>query len=88
LFFFWFQHKHFGRHIVGRFVCVRVSVANFHLRQLIRIDETNTFQLKYIPSTKVVGATGLGGWWPLEWTRCWNQLALRKKLRNLHAKSQ
>jgi len=61
---------------------------------------------------KIVGATGLGGFWALEWAwrtflglidrywwgrfvgvrvglaPCWTKLALRKKLRNLHAKSQ
>jgi len=43
-------------------------VANFFLDQSIGIDETNTFQIKFGSSMKIVGATGLGGlWaWPME----------------------
>jgi len=37
------------------------------LGQSIGIDETNTFQLKFISSMKIVGATGLGDLWSLEW---------------------
>jgi len=43
----------------GRFV----GVANLFLGQSIGIDETNTFQLKYCSSLKIVGATRLGGLW-------------------------
>jgi len=42
---------------------VRVGVANFFLDQSIGIDETNTFQIKFCSSMKIVGATGLGGLW-------------------------
>jgi len=31
------------------------------------IDETNTFQLKFLPSMEIEGATGLGGLWAFEW---------------------
>jgi len=44
-------------------MAVRVGVPNFFLGQSIGIDETNTFQLKYFSSMKIVGATGLGGLW-------------------------
>jgi len=39
---------------------------------------------------KIVGASGFGGLCALELVRHirWNKLALRKKLRNLHAKPQ
>jgi len=37
------------------------------LGQSIGIDETNTFQLTLFSSTKIVGATGLGSLWALEW---------------------
>jgi len=33
----------------------------------IGIDKTNTLQLKFVSSMKIVGATGLGGLWALEW---------------------
>jgi len=47
---------------------VRVGVANFFLYQSIGIDETNTFQLKFVSSMEVVGATGgFGGLWALGW---------------------
>jgi len=42
---------------------VRVGVANLFLDQSIGIDETNTF----LSSIQIVGATGLGGLWALEW---------------------
>jgi len=42
-------------------------VANFLLGQSIGIDETNTFQLEIFFSTKIVGASGLGGFWALKW---------------------
>jgi len=42
---------------------VRVGVVNFFLSQSIGIDETNTFQLKFFFSMKIVRATGLGGLW-------------------------
>jgi len=46
------------------------------------------FSLNFYSSIKTVGTTVLGGLWALEWA--WhtakNKLALRKKLRNLHAK--
>jgi len=35
------------------------------LDQSIGIDGTNTFQLKFLSSMKIVGATGLGGLWAL-----------------------
>jgi len=35
--------------------------------QSIGIDETNTFQLTFLSSTKIVDATGLGGLWALQW---------------------
>jgi len=46
---------------------VRVGVANFFLGKSIGIDKTNTLQLKFVSSMKIVGATGLGGLWALEW---------------------
>jgi len=46
---------------------VRVGVANFFCGQSICIDETNTFQLTFFSSMKIVGATGFGGLWALEW---------------------
>jgi len=42
-------------------VGVRVDATFFG--QSIGIDDTNTFQLKYLSSMKIVGATGLGGLW-------------------------
>jgi len=30
-------------------------------------DETNTFQLHFLSSMQIVGVTGLGGLWALEW---------------------
>jgi len=39
----------------------------WQLGQSIGIDETNKFQLKFFGSMKIVGATGLGGLWALEW---------------------
>jgi len=33
------------------------------LDKSIGIDEANTFQLKFVSSMKIVGATGLGGLW-------------------------
>jgi len=46
---------------------VRVGVEKFFLEQSIGIDETNTFQQKKFLSMKIVGATGLGCLWALEW---------------------
>jgi len=46
---------------------VRVGVANFFWGQSIGIDETNTFQITFFSSMKIVAATGLGGLWALEW---------------------
>jgi len=46
---------------------VRVGVANFFSGQSIGIDETNSCQLKFFSSMKIVGGTGLGGLWALEW---------------------
>jgi len=79
-------------------VGVRVGVAKsigidktntFQLKS-IGIDKTNTFQLKFSIYHQNLGATVLGGLWALEWA--WHStetnFALRKKLRNLHAKSQ
>jgi len=40
---------------------VMVGVTNFSLGQSIGIDETNTYQLKFVSSIKNVGTTGLGG---------------------------
>jgi len=39
---------------------VRVGMANFFWGQSIGIDETNTFQLTFFFSMKIVGASGLG----------------------------
>jgi len=44
---------------------VKMGVANYILDQSIGTDETNTFQ--FLSSMKIVGATGLGGLWALEW---------------------
>jgi len=44
-----------------------VRVANFFWGQSIGIDETITFQLTFLFSMKIVGATGLYGLWALEW---------------------
>jgi len=38
-----------------------------NLDQSIGIDETNTYQLKFVSSIKIVVANGLGGLWALEW---------------------
>jgi len=46
---------------------VRVGVENFFLDKSIGIDKTNTLQLTFLSSMIIVGATGLGGLWPLEW---------------------
>jgi len=46
---------------------VRVGVANFFWGQPIGIPEYNRFQLTFFSSMKIVGATGLGGFWALEW---------------------
>jgi len=46
---------------------VSVGVANFFWGQSINNDETNTFQLTFFSSMKIVGAAGLGGFWALEW---------------------
>jgi len=46
---------------------VRMGVANFFWGQSIGIVETNTFQLTYLSSMKIVGAAGLGVLWALEW---------------------
>jgi len=35
--------------------------------QSIGIDKTNTFQLTFLSSMKIVGVTVLGGLWALEW---------------------
>jgi len=42
-------------------------VANIFLGQWTDFDETNTYQLKYFSSMEIMGATGLGGLWALEW---------------------
>jgi len=42
-------------------------VANIFLGQSIGFDETNPYQLKYFSSMEIMGATGLGGLWTLEW---------------------
>jgi len=39
--------------------------SNYSLDQSIGIDETNTFQLQFFYSKKIVGATGFGGLWDL-----------------------
>jgi len=44
----------------------RVGVANFFLDQSIGIYENYTFQL-ILYLVKIVGDTGLGGLWALEW---------------------
>jgi len=44
-----------------------VRVANIFLGQWTDFDETNTYQLKYFSSMEIMGATGLGGLWALEW---------------------
>jgi len=44
----------------------RVGVANFFWGQSIGIDGTNTFQLPFFSSMKMVGATDLGGLWALQ----------------------
>jgi len=46
---------------------VRVRVENFFWGQSIGIDENNTFQLTFLSSMKIVGATGVCGLWALEW---------------------
>jgi len=46
---------------------VKVGVANFFWGQSIGIEDTYTFQLTLFSSMKIVGATGLGGVWALEW---------------------
>jgi len=46
---------------------VKVGVGIFSWGQSIGIDETNTFQLTFFSSMKIVGGTGLGGLWALEW---------------------
>jgi len=38
---------------------VRVGVANFFLGKSIGIDKTNTLQLKFVSSMKIVGVTGI-----------------------------
>jgi len=38
----------------------------FFFDQSIGFDETNTFQLKFLSSIKIVGAIGLGGLWALK----------------------
>jgi len=48
-------------------ISVSVGVANFFLGQSIGNDETNTFQLTFFSSMNIVGATGLGCLWALEW---------------------
>jgi len=48
-------------------MAVRVGVANFFWGQSIGIDETNTFQLTFLSSMQIVGATGLCGLWAVEW---------------------
>jgi len=52
------------RTAVDRF---RVGVANIFLDQSIGINNTNTFQLKFLSSMKIVGVTDLGGLWALKW---------------------
>jgi len=65
-------------------------VANFVLGQSIGVDKNSTFQLKFL----FFYQNGMSdSFWRLVGVRvgvarCWNKLALRKKLRNLHAKSQ
>jgi len=56
-----------GRYRDLSFMRVRVCVAHFLLCQSIGIDETYTFQLQFFASMKIVGATGLGVLWALEW---------------------
>jgi len=46
---------------------VRVGVVNLFLDQSIGIDETKIFQFIFFSSMKIVGVTGLGGLWILEW---------------------
>jgi len=46
---------------------IRVGVENIFWGQSISIDKTNTFQLSYFSSIKIVGAIGLGGLWELKW---------------------
>jgi len=46
---------------------VTVGVEIFFLDQSTGIDDTNTFQLNFVSSMKIVGVTGLGGLWALEW---------------------
>jgi len=60
-------------------VGLRVGEANVFLGQSIGIDKDNTFQLTFLFQHQNCRSHSLGGE---------NQLALRKKLRNLHAKSQ
>jgi len=76
---------------------VRVGVANFFLNQLIGIDDTNTFQLKFLSSMNIVGVTGFRGLWVLWASQVFavcgraysrNKLALLIRLRNLNLKSQ
>jgi len=69
-----------GKLFLGQSIGIETNT--FH--QSIGIDENNTFH--FYSSIKTVGTTVLGGLWALEWA--WHvlkQLALRKKLRNLHA---
>jgi len=42
-------------------------VVNLFLDQSIGIDETKIFQFIFFSSMKIVGVTGLGGLWILEW---------------------
>jgi len=57
------RHLHTELRIMG----AKVGVANFFLGRSIGIDETKTFQLKFFSSMKIVGATGSGGLWALDW---------------------
>jgi len=49
---------------------VRVGVANLFLDQSIGIDDTNTFQLKFLSSLQIVGVTGFRGLWAFKWSNC------------------
>jgi len=42
-------------------------VANLFLDQSIGIDDTNTFQLKFLSSLQIVGVTGFRGLWAFKW---------------------
>jgi len=58
--------RHLPAISIHGYVDGRVGVENFW-GQSIGIDETNIFQVQFFSTMKVVGATGLGGLWALEW---------------------